>query len=266
VEIARSLSRICLSGESDIARHLKAITRSQLEYEQYPLDHYSYRITNLSVDLRDGVRLAKTISALGGKNLFTQNFRFPAIGPSHRVHNLRIILGGLKEGGVNLTSATGEALTPQDIETGNREKTLFLVWRIISHWVLPRYLSKICLQEEVIFLHRILEVRGERAPDIKVRTGVYSLFDLIVFLFLQFTNDDCTPVADALVEWARLVCFLYGRPLQGFAASFTTYEPFYSIIHYYFPRQGIRFFESQMSLPYASQLISKLDHLTLTNI
>jgi hypothetical protein len=54
---------------------------------------------------------------------------------------------------------------------------------------------------------------------------------------------------DALLEWAALVCFLSGRPLENFASSFANHEPFHCIIGFYFPRRGkAGFFESQNSL------------------
>jgi hypothetical protein len=126
------------------------------------------------MDLRDGIRLARIIFVLSGKDV-SRNLRFPAIGKTHRIHNLRIVLEAIKEEGIGLAISTGEAVTARDIETGNREKTLFLLWQIIGYWRLPRYLDNICLDGEISSLRHVVELRGETVPSIKVTTPYFPL-------------------------------------------------------------------------------------------
>jgi abnormal spindle-like microcephaly-associated protein len=135
---------------------------------QYPLDDFKYKITNLAVDLRDGVRLTKLVEVLNGKKGFSSQLRWPAIGVPQRIHNLSVILKVLQAERINLTLPNGDMVNASDIEGGNREKTLFVVWCLLSRWRLSRYLENVELSSEILNLKTALELRRERLPSIKV--------------------------------------------------------------------------------------------------
>jgi abnormal spindle-like microcephaly-associated protein len=135
---------------------------------QYPLDDFKYKITNLAVDLRDGVRLTKLVEVLNGKKGFSSQLRWPAIGVPQRIHNLSVILKMLQAEGISLTLPNGDMVNAFDIEGGNREKTLFVVWCLLSRWRLSRYLENVELSSEILNLKTVLELRRERLPSIKV--------------------------------------------------------------------------------------------------
>jgi abnormal spindle-like microcephaly-associated protein len=135
---------------------------------QYPLDDFKYKITNLAVDLRDGIRLTKLVEVLNGKKGFSSQLRWPAIGVPQRIHNLSVILKMLQAEGISLTLPNGDMVNAFDIEGGNREKTLFVVWCLLSRWRLSRYLENVELSSEILNLKTVLELRRERLPSIKV--------------------------------------------------------------------------------------------------
>lgn len=54
----------------------------------------------------------------------------------------------------------GMPLTIQDIEIGNREKTLFVLWELISHWLLPEYLDGVDLGGEIQLLKKLVSCRN----------------------------------------------------------------------------------------------------------
>ncbi|KAH9279083.1 Fatty acid-binding -like protein 1 [Echinococcus granulosus] len=56
IEVCQSLGRIYLSRETNLARSL-AILGANLSVVQKPLDEFDFTVTNLAVDLRDGLRL-----------------------------------------------------------------------------------------------------------------------------------------------------------------------------------------------------------------
>lgn len=168
VDVTRKLSKLCLAGEGDIIRRLESITKCHLSQLQYPLDDFQYNISNLATDLRDGVRLTRLVEILSGRDDRSQQLRWPAVGISQRIHNLSIALISIQEEGIKLDMNDGETVRASDIERGNREKTLFLVWQLISRWKLPQYLKDIHLNEEMKSLKRIIKLRNEKLPIVEV--------------------------------------------------------------------------------------------------
>ena len=55
-DILISFSRDYLAGEGDITKHLSYLGYT-VSRKQTPLEEFDYAVTNLAVDLRDGVRL-----------------------------------------------------------------------------------------------------------------------------------------------------------------------------------------------------------------
>lgn len=58
-----------LVGEGVILKHLQHLGY-RLAYTQSPLMEYPFAVTNLAVDLRDGLRLIKVAEALTGQRKF----------------------------------------------------------------------------------------------------------------------------------------------------------------------------------------------------
>ena len=87
---------------------------------------------------------------------------------SQRTHNLSVALTGAQDEGIKLVMENGESVTVLDIECGNREKTLFLLWQLISRWKLPRYLENIHLRGEIKLLRTLLRIRNMKPPEVEV--------------------------------------------------------------------------------------------------
>jgi abnormal spindle-like microcephaly-associated protein len=170
------MTKLCLAGEGDIGRHLQSITNVQLSFRQYPLDSFQFEIKNLAVDFRDGVRLARLVEILEGRDDCLQNLRWPANGVSQReTQNLSIALAAIQEAGVGLSYSDGSRITAQQIGTGDREKTLFVLWRVISKWKLPKYLENINLVEEIRTLRELLRLREGEIPNVEVSRKVRNI-------------------------------------------------------------------------------------------
>lgn len=168
LDVARKLSSLCLAGQGDIGRRLYSITKTQLTHSQYPLDDFNYRIINLATDLRDGIRLTRLLEIWAGKNDCSQKLRHPANGMPQKIHNLSVAFTAIQAEGISISLENGEAITASDIATGNRERTLSLLWRLIGHWQLPRYIETIHLSEEIRYLKKLLTIRGIASPTVKV--------------------------------------------------------------------------------------------------
>ena len=168
MEVAQRLSKLCLSGEGDIGRRLHLITNFRLDHIQYPLDDFRYTIGNMAVDLRDGVRLTKLVEVLTSRSDYSPQLRWPAVGAVQRIHNLSVALRALQTEGVILSLPNGETVNASDIESGHREKTLFVVWALVSRWKLSRYLENIDIHNEIEYLKKILVLRGDKLLSVKV--------------------------------------------------------------------------------------------------
>ena len=169
MDVATKLSKLCLAGQGNINRRLESITKSQLKHMQYPLDDFQYKITNLATDLRDGVRLTKLIEILSGRDDCSQQLRWPAIAVSQRCHNLSVALTTVRAEGISLIIENDESINALDIERGNREKTLLVLWRMISWWKLPRYLENVQLKGEINSLKKLLSIRRKSPPALEAR-------------------------------------------------------------------------------------------------
>jgi len=120
------------------------------------------------VDLRDGIRLAKLVEIFTCTNELSAQLRWPATGLAQRIHNLSVALTALQSAGISLTLSNGNIVYASDIENGNREKTLFVVWCILSRWRLTRYIETVDLNSEIHYLKNIHLLRKERLPSVQV--------------------------------------------------------------------------------------------------
>ena len=55
-DLLTSFSRDFLAGEGDVTKHL-AYLDYKVDHKQTPLDEFDFAVTNIAVDLKDGVRL-----------------------------------------------------------------------------------------------------------------------------------------------------------------------------------------------------------------
>jgi len=166
--MALEISRLCLSGEGDAIRNLESITKWTFSQRQYPLDRFHYRISNIATDFRDGVRLTKLVELLSENDSLTPQLRWPVKDSAQRIYNLNIALKAARSEGIQVTTVDDAFVQARDIEMGNREKTLAVLWNLIQHWCLPRYLSRIRLPEEVVMLRNLFETK-EKATKLMIR-------------------------------------------------------------------------------------------------
>ena len=134
-----------------------------LKHTQYALSEYDYTIRNLAVDLRDGIRLTRLVELLlypdkqleeristdttitlptgqtlrGSTNdksfgVLSQHLKYPFVGKAPQLYNNQIAISALQ--GVSSVSGFIQDVSPEDIMHGHREKTLALLWGLVSHW------------------------------------------------------------------------------------------------------------------------------------
>lgn len=159
------LMRMLNPSGGDPIRSLRSIGY-QVSHVQHPLEEFQYTISNMAVDLRDGVRLTRLVElllyrsasqALGhvhdldatttitiptGDTVvlgeghqdwpLSQHLKFPCNSRATKLYNVQLALSALKE--VKGMSAVLQEIEPADIVDGFREKTVRLLWGMSSKW------------------------------------------------------------------------------------------------------------------------------------
>lgn len=139
--ILHQLSKLLLPSVGDILRPLGYLGYLP-ETSQHPLEEYEFEISNIAVDMRDGVRFCRVVELLiypqppseATKSVQEQwplssNLKLPAPTRTHKLHNVSLALVALESVGGNPGKVTAK-----DIVDGFREKTVGLLWGIVSRW------------------------------------------------------------------------------------------------------------------------------------
>ena len=130
-QILEMLAAIALpSSIGDISRALGHCDYTY-SHEQDPLDEVNYHILNMATDMRDGVFLTKLVEILlhpTEPNTLSKHLKMPCLGRAQKLYNADVALSALDGRG-----SLGEILaTADDVVNGHREKTLGLLWSLVS--------------------------------------------------------------------------------------------------------------------------------------
>ncbi|XP_069793951.1 abnormal spindle-like microcephaly-associated protein isoform X2 [Narcine bancroftii] len=216
-----AFSRDFLSGEGDISRHLGFLGLI-VSHCQMPLHEFNFAVNNLAVDLRCGIRLVRAVELLTQNWKLSKQLRVPAISRLQKLHNVKVALDALKNR-VVLQDERGNDIDPRDIVDGHREKTLALLWRIISAFQMKNLLNEDQLQEEIEFLkttwhtsHKLSAVRS-----LSVLPHAVKEQDLNCML------EKYSPQITLLMSWINAV--------ENFTVAFSDGRVLCYLIHHYHP-------------------------------
>ena len=218
-ELLTCIQRDFLSGEGNFMKHLHHMGLD-VTYQQKFIDEYDFSVTNLAVDLRDGIRLCRMTEILVGDAQFSlsSKLRVPAVSRLQKLHNVGIALTGLANAGVAIGS-----LTAKDVVDGNRQGVLSLLWRTIVHFKLGELLNKEVLEQEIRDVRRASKRRMITGIGFK---AVRSADDL---------NLKEAELTSLLLTWCQEVCATFGLPIENFTDSFADGKALCLLIHYYHP-------------------------------
>ncbi|CAM9969702.1 unnamed protein product, partial [Laminaria digitata] len=136
-----------LHGEGNFVRHLKKMGYVVV-HEQSFVDEFDFRVENLAVDLRDGVRLTRLVEVVTGEWGLAVGLRVPAVSRLQKMFNTKRAMLRLEQDGVVAPSAAA-AVTASDVVSGNRDATLRLLWAIIARYSFCALLDRDALASEV---------------------------------------------------------------------------------------------------------------------
>ncbi|GBF95503.1 hypothetical protein Rsub_07853 [Raphidocelis subcapitata] len=219
-----------LVGEGNLLRHLELLGY-RLCYEQSPLAEYPYAVSNLAVDLRDGLRLIKVAELLAGAADLSDRARFPADRRPLALHNVGLALSALRAAGVPLDSvptARGlAALRPDDLVDGDRDRSLALLWAAARALQLPRLLRPGALRAEVARVLARARREARRGGGGAAAAAAAREVPLAVYM-----NDE---LACLLMEWVQAVAMQSGAAVRNFTTCFGDGRVLCLLVAYYLP-------------------------------
>ncbi|KAK5008918.1 hypothetical protein LTR28_003323 [Elasticomyces elasticus] len=215
----------------DITRHLKHLNYD-VGYVQYPLQEYVYRITNVAVDLRDGVLLTRLVELLcchpaglppyevqihdGSPSwALSQYLKFPCLGRAQKLYNVQIALDALSDCVSSISIADG--VKAEDIVDGHREKTLGLLWSLVSRFGFCKLLDLVDFTQEV-------EKWRQNKKGLGTRTSKSSQPD---------AAQNMVAYKELLQVWAREVCRTKDILVTNLTTSYTDGKVFATIVSAY---------------------------------
>ena len=238
VDVLQAMGHLLLPSHGDITKRLNHLG-CEVEYKQHELQAYNYKIDNLAVDLRDGVRLARIVEILlypstspfacidssledrkGNYNWpLSRRLKAPCTSRTAQLFNVQITLEelALTKGGGAIVGNT----RPEDIVDGHRVKSMALLWGLVSKWGLVGLVDWDDLRKE------INRLKGKRKTYQKGMTDQVNGEDAYG---IESQEDEHTML---LVQWASVLAEIKGLRLENLTTSFADGRIYESIVDEY---------------------------------
>ena len=256
-DVVRAALQASCHGEGDVLRHL-ALMGYRLYHSQEPIREYDFRVSNLAVDLRDGVRLCRLVDVLGerrGDDSAVAAARFPATSRAAKMHNVRVALDAATKLGVELP-ADWSRRDPADVVDGHLANTLGLLYALQMHFHAPKLVPAATLDEETEAWRerrreRIVSGLGARsfhaeslapAADVVVADEDARAETLLAEemadheIGREEEKSGRSAHETRLLRWARAVASCAGVEVNDLSASFADGAALCALVHAYAPR------------------------------
>ncbi|KAK7292402.1 hypothetical protein RIF29_08181 [Crotalaria pallida] len=198
------LSSDVMHGEGNLLAHL-AILGYKVSHQQGPLVEYDFRVSDLFVDLQDGLKLCRAIQLLQHNSSILMKIAVPSDTTKKNLVNCGLALQYLRQAGVSLQDKDGMMIVADDLVNRDKELTLSLLWNIFVHLQLPLLVDKTSLVGE------ISKIRG-------IGTDLNS------------------SSLDLLLNWIQAVCENYDCQIDNFH-SLVDGKAIWCILDYYFQKE-----------------------------
>ena len=217
--ILASICRICFARKELIVNHISHLGIT-VSHVQNPLDEYEYYIRNLSIDLKDGVRLAKMVEILTGRSVLNE-MRLPASSRANKIHNMGAVLTALHHEGV----ANIDDITAAHIVDAHQPRILQLLWNTIVHFQIGR-LDEAVVKEEIESVEHWIEQK-RLCSGVKEYRGVKSI---------QEENMELSHgIEVVLLKWCQTICSFYNVSVENFTESFSDGKVLCLLVSFYHP-------------------------------
>ncbi|OJI87056.1 hypothetical protein ASPTUDRAFT_40147 [Aspergillus tubingensis CBS 134.48] len=221
--VLQALGRFLLPSCGDIIKALSHL-ECELSFEQHPLEEYDCRVDNLAVDLRDGVKLTRIVELLfyhstssgevsNGSLPLSSHLKFPCRSRTVKLFNIQIALDALAS--AQETRQLAKDIRAEDIVDGHREKTIALLWKLVSTWGLAGLVDWGDVKKEIERLRQ--KVAFQAGEDGMPLNG----------------NDESDEPTLLLKQWASTLAHLKGVPVDNLSTSFSDGKVYESIVDEY---------------------------------
>lgn len=249
VEVLQALARVLLPSCGDISKPLGHLG-CNMTYKQHKLQEYNYQINNIAVDLRDGVRLTRIVEVLfftsehvrsdvedqtevtlhTGEALsllgddadspLSKHLKYPCASRAAKVYNVQMALSSLSS--IKGSGSFLDDIRAEDIVDGYREKTIALLWALVSKWGLTGLVDWEDASKEIARLRRkaVSLVGYNKIPG---------------ELWLTGDDIDGDEHARMLQQWASILAALKGLSITNMTTSFANEKVYESIVDEYEP-------------------------------
>lgn len=250
VGVLQALARVLLPSCGDISKPLSHLG-CHLTYKQHRLQEFNYQMDNLAVDLRDGVRLTRIVEVLfftseyvrpdaedqGEVTMHTRealtllgdetdlplskHLKYPCVSRAAKLYNVEMALSALSS--IKGSSSFVNHIRAEDIVDGYREKTIALLWALVSKWGLAGLVDWEDVGKDIARLKRkALSLFGHERCQNEPWFTVSEL-------------NDGDEHARMLQQWASILAALKGLSIANMTTSFASGKVYESIIDEYEP-------------------------------
>jgi len=216
-----AFSRHFLSGEGNFIKHLARVGL-KVCYKQEPIDEVDFTVSNLAIDLRDGVRLARMAEILTNvpRKSILNSLRLPSVSRLQKLHNVAVALQALRNFGVPIS----EDIFPYHVVDAHREIVLKLFWSVVAHCCLKKLVDAQRVKAEIRRIESLRQSRMARKNS-------------------EFTRSDEIPVEidgvgdlqQLLLRWCHAVCSTFGVYVNNLTSDMADGKAVCLLIHYYHP-------------------------------
>ncbi|KAI5856964.1 calponin homology domain-containing protein [Tricharina praecox] len=220
LEVLRAVSKLLIPSHGDISKPMSHLNYT-LEAVQDPLSEFDYKIDNIAVDMRDGIRLTRVAEVLlrskGRQSLsgeqddeeddwpLSLHLQHPATSRVQKMHNVNLALSALDNAG-----GKPHRIEAKDIVDGYREKTVGLLWGLLSQWGLELLLDWNTVINETARLET--KESSDRANDVV---------------------SDSRDYVGLLKNWATCIAAKHGLVVTNLTTSFADGKVFTAIVSEY---------------------------------
>ncbi|XP_017646793.1 uncharacterized protein LOC108487076 isoform X2 [Gossypium arboreum] len=202
------LSSDVMHGEGDLLAHLVTVGY-KVSHQQSALVEFDFQVSDLFLDLQDGVRLCRVIQLLRHDSSILMKIVVPSDTHKKNLANCGVALQYLREAGVMLCDEDGLKITRDDVADRDTELTLSLLWNIFVRLQLPLLIDRTTIASE------ISKIRGFNMDKLNV---------------INSTN------LGMLLNWIQAICENYGLKVDSFS-SLVNRKAIWCLLDYYFRRE-----------------------------
>ena len=182
-EVIRSFASEFITGVGDIIKYLKVSVGFSMNYNQTAIEEFDFEVNNLAQDLKCGLRLARLAELTTENKDLLSKLLYPATNTTRKIHNLKLALDAFGD-------VVPLGITAQDIQKGNRTKTIKLLDAIIFKHKTDQILKEEKLLEECVI---IIQQRFRAYKQMIIeRRRFQSLKQLIILIQRRFRANRLT--------------------------------------------------------------------------